>query len=64
MKHINKSDTNDKVVHGLLRLSIKLDRISDMLLEQDRQDWILESVDEALDDTLELFLLARRSKAT
>ena len=64
MKHTITTETNDKVVHGLLRLSHRLNRISDMLLNQDELDWILGSVDEALDDALELYLLARRAKVT
>ena len=64
MKHTITTETNDKVVHGLLRLSHRLNRISDMLLNQDELDWILGSVNEALDDALELYLLARRAKVT
>lgn len=62
MKNINNTQTNDKLVHGLLRLSHKLGCISDMLLNKDEQDWILETVDQAFDDALELYLQARRGK--
>jgi hypothetical protein len=64
MKNTNTTDTNDKLVHGLLRLSTKLGWISDMVLDGDEQDWILETVDEASDDATELVLLARRSTVT
>ncbi len=64
MKEINTTDTNDKIVHGLLRLSRKLDWISDRLLDRDEQDWILETVNEAVDDAMELYFLARRAKVT
>jgi hypothetical protein len=62
MKEINKTDTDAKLTHGLFRLTTKLGWISDMLVEGDQKDWILETVDEALEDAVELYVQARRSK--
>ena len=56
------TESNDKLTHGLFRLTTKLGWISDMLLEGDEHGWILETVDEALEDAVELYLQARRAK--
>jgi hypothetical protein len=64
MNKINKTDTDAKLTHGLFRLTTKLGWISDMLLEGDERDWILETVDEALEDAVELYVQARRAKVT
>ena len=63
MKDINNTQTNDKLVHDLLRLSHKLGCISDMLLNKDEEAWILEAVDQAFDEAVDLYLQARRAKA-
>jgi hypothetical protein len=64
MKTTNTTETSDKLTHGLFRLTTKLGWISDMLLEGDEHGWILETVDEALEDAVELYVQARRSKVT
>ncbi len=64
MKEINTTETNDKLVRGLLRLSHRLDWISDVLLDENEQGWILDCINEAVDDSMDLYLLARRAKGT
>jgi hypothetical protein len=62
MKNTNTTETGDKLTHGLFRLTTKLGWIIDMLLEGDEKDWILETVDEALEEAVELYVQARRAK--
>jgi hypothetical protein len=58
----NSAQLNEKIVHGLLRLSKKLGWVSEMVLDRDSQEWILATVDEVSDDVAELLRYVRLSQ--
>jgi hypothetical protein len=62
MNATNKTEMNDKLVRGLLRLSHRLYWISDVLLDENEQGWILDCINEAVDASMDLYLLARQAK--
>jgi hypothetical protein len=62
MKYRNYKRELQQVKHGLFRLVHKINGISDLVLDSEDQESILLSLDEALEEALQLYLLTRQTK--